>query len=182
MAHLLRPEGFTPDPCDICGENSKKHKIHDRDKCQCVHGSAEFLAIVNKELKIARAAVSTGGNSAIIAVASGRLAYTKFMKTPKPGMAKTQAKIGGKTATGLMVAGGAFAVADGILSIIDAAKAKVPQERCSRCNCTYQSAGCILYCTDCKSECIDNNWRKGSADGKCCYNICDNCFERLVGN
>ena len=182
MAHLMRPEGATADSCDICGKNTKKHKIHDREKCACIHGDAKILEIVNKELKIARGAVGAGGTAAIGAVAGGRLAYTKFGKTPKVSGAKPTAKVGAKTTGALMAAGGVLTIADGIMGIVDAATATIPQERCTECGQTFPSPGCILYCGDCLSKCIDRDWRKGSSDGKCCYNICDDCYGRLVGN
>ena len=182
MDHLIRKEGSNPNSCDHCRKNTKKHKIHDRDKCECFHGDPRVLEIVNKELKIARGAVGAGGQAAMLGVAGGRLAYTKYGKAPKVGTTKTTAKIGGKTTTGLMAAGAAFAVADGIMSIVDAATSKIPQDRCSKCDHSLQSPGCIQYCKACFSECIDKNWRNGSADGKCCYNICDGCFGQLPGN
>lgn len=181
MAHLLRPEGSGVDSCDICGKNSKQHKIHDREKCVCIHGDAKVLEVVNRDLKIAKGSISATVPTAAGIYAGSRLAYTKY-SPGRVAAGKSAAKIGQKSAQAIAVAGGAMTVVGGILDIVDAATAKLPQERCSVCNKTLQSPGCIQFCTNCRSQCIDGDWRKGSTDGKCCYHICYECFGRLVGN
>ena len=182
MAHLMKAEGSSPDSCDICGMRPKQHKIHDRDKCVCVHGDAKILEVINRELKISKAAVSTGGKVTVDAVTVGRMAFTKYGKTPVPGASAPKAKVGQKTTMALTAATGVLTLADGIMTIVDAVTDKNPQERCSKCSKTFQAPGCILLCSACGSECIDKDWRKGSSDGKCCYNVCADCFGGLVGN
>lgn len=84
----------------------------------------------------------------------------------------------------LMAVGGAFALADGIMGIVDAATAEIPQERCTNCNKVLSSPGCRAMCIGqggCGGRCKDNNWKMVEEDDKFCYHICDWCFEKLIG-
>ena len=80
-----------------------------------------------------------------------------------------------------MAVGGAFALADGIMGIVDAATAKIPQERCKSCDRTLNSPGCKAMCMGqggCGGQCKENNW-KMATDDKFCYHICKECFGNL---
>lgn len=84
-----------------------------------------------------------------------------------------------------MSIGGAFPLAEGIMSIIDAATSKIPQERCTTCKRVLSSPGCRAMCIvprGCGGRCKDNNWKMALDDGPCCYHICENCFARLRGS
>ena len=81
-----------------------------------------------------------------------------------------------------MLAGGAFALADGILGIVDTATSEIPQERCKSCSRTFNSRGCKAYCVadgGCGGECENNSWKSAKSGKPCCYHICKECFGRL---
>ena len=83
-----------------------------------------------------------------------------------------------------MAVGGAFALADGIMGIIDAATAEIPQERCRSCSRVLSSYGCKAMCMGaggCGGRCKNNNWKMAADEDLYCYHICDQCFGKLIG-
>ena len=188
MAHLLRPEGAEPNSCDICGKGSKSRKIHDRDKCEWIHGDKKFQEALKDNLQITQSAIEPCGKGAIDMVKGSRMAYKGYYGTPRAGAPKSSCyKVGGKTTAGLNLAGGALTLTSGILQIVAATREKsAPQDRCSECDKTLLSPGCQLFCFSCRAACKNNNWKEGSAkeedQERCCYDICQDCFSRLVGS
>jgi len=187
MAHLLRPEGAGLKSCDICGKGTKRHKIHDRDRCEWIHGDKKVHEAIRNDLKIASSAVGSFGNAMADLVKGSRMAYKGYTGVPRTGAPKSSCyKVGGKTTAGLHALGGAVTLTTGILDIVAAIGEKSPQDRCSTCDKTFLSPGCQLFCLACNAVCRNNSWRDGSAneedEDKCCYEICPDCFSRLVGS
>ena len=79
--------------CDFSKFNNCKNAptrwVHDKRKIRWIHNDARILEVVNRELKIVRAAVGTAGNLSIAAAVGGRVATRAYRGK--------QLKIGQKT-------------------------------------------------------------------------------------
>ena len=96
----------------------------------------------------------------------------------------------------LAAVGGGLALVDGIMGIVDVCTAKMPQERCEKCEKTFNTAGCMAKCLGdggCWGDCELNHWKEAKPtvvtdpDDETktrtiygCFHICESCYGRLI--
>ena len=82
---------------------------------------------------------------------------------------------------GAKVAGAGLVAAQGIVGAINAANTEPEDEdRCTKCKRVLSSPPCTPRCSHCGGYCENDDPKRAAPGGPCCFEICQECFDRLA--